>query len=145
MLLARREDAGAARATCCSPSTTCTCATTAGSRRCAASRSRCGPARSSGIAGVDGNGQTELIDAITGLLKSESGTIRVAGSELRNANARDMLDAGVGHIPEDRQRRGLVLEFSIAENIALHDYAKPARLQLGLALPRTARRRRAPA
>jgi len=78
-----------------------------------------------GVAGVDGNGQTELIDAITGLMKSESGTIRVAGEEVRDASAREMLDAGVGHIPEDRQRRGLVLEFSIAENIALHDYAKP--------------------
>jgi general nucleoside transport system ATP-binding protein len=78
-----------------------------------------------GIAGVDGNGQTELIDAIAGLRKSESGTIRVAGRELHQASARQMLDAGVGHIPEDRQRRGLVLDFSIAENIALHDYAEP--------------------
>src|SRR4051794_3794670 len=64
-----------------------------------------------GIAGVDGNGQTELIEAVTGLLKSESGTIEVAGEVLRHASARQMLDAGVGHIPEDRQRRGLVLEF----------------------------------
>ena len=47
-----------------------------------------------------------------------------------------MLDAGVGHIPEDRQRRGLVLEFSIAENIALHDYAEPPDCEVGLALPR---------
>ncbi len=78
-----------------------------------------------GIAGVDGNGQTELIDAITGLRKVESGDVLVAGRELADASAREMLDAGVGHIPEDRQRRGLVLEFSIAENIALHDYAKP--------------------
>jgi len=76
-----------------------------------------------GIAGVDGNGQTELIEAITGLRKIESGSVSVAGRALRDAGAREMLDAGVGHIPEDRQRRGLVLEFSIAENIALHDYA----------------------
>ena len=76
-----------------------------------------------GIAGVDGNGQTELIDAITGLRKIASGTVTVAGKPQENASARQMLDAGVGHIPEDRQRRGLVLEFSIAENIALHDYA----------------------
>jgi ABC-type uncharacterized transport system ATPase subunit len=75
-----------------------------------------------GIAGVDGNGQTELIDAITGLRRSESGTVSVAGHALVRATAREMLDAGVGHIPEDRQRRGLVLEFSIAENVALHDY-----------------------
>ena len=58
-----------------------------------------------GIAGVDGNGQTELIDAITGLRRIESGTIEVAGQSVHARNARDMLDAGVGHIPEDRQRR----------------------------------------
>jgi ABC-type uncharacterized transport system ATPase subunit len=89
-----------------------------------------------GIAGVDGNGQTELIDAITGLRKHESGTISVAGRELAHVDARDMLDAGVGHIPEDRQRRGLVLEFSIAENIALHDYAKEPDAKWGWLFPR---------
>jgi len=78
-----------------------------------------------GIAGVDGNGQTELIDALTGLQKIESGTVTIGGKELTHATARAALDLGIGHIPEDRQRRGLVLEFSIAENIALHDYAKP--------------------
>jgi general nucleoside transport system ATP-binding protein len=80
------------------------------------------------IAGVDGNGQTELIDALTGLLRPASGTVTVAGQSADlGATAREMLDLGVGHIPEDRQRRGLVLEFSIAENIALHDYnAQPA-------------------
>ena len=88
-----------------------------------------------GIAGVDGNGQTELIDALTGLQKIESGTATVSGRELVHANARDALDAGVGHIPEDRQRRGLVLEFSIAENIALHDYAKPPVGKLGWLFP----------
>ena len=89
-----------------------------------------------GIAGVDGNGQTELIEAITGLRKSESGTIEVDGRSVHDANARQMLDAGVGHIPEDRQRRGLVLEFSIAENIALHDYAKPPVAKWGWLFPR---------
>ena len=89
-----------------------------------------------GLAGVDGNGQTELIDAITGLMKTESGTIKVAGRELHDASAREMLDAGVGHIPEDRQRRGLVLEFSIAENIALHDYAKPPSARWGWLFPK---------
>ena len=88
-----------------------------------------------GIAGVDGNGQTELIDAITGLRKTESGTIRVAGKDVRHAGARQMLDEGVGHIPEDRQRRGLVLEFSIAENIALHDYASPPDSRWGWLFP----------
>jgi simple sugar transport system ATP-binding protein len=81
-----------------------------------------------GIAGVDGNGQTELIDALTGLRQPARGRIAVAGHAAdHNATAREMLDLGLGHIPEDRQRRGLVLEFSIAENIALHDYnAQPA-------------------
>jgi ABC-type uncharacterized transport system ATPase subunit len=80
------------------------------------------------IAGVDGNGQTDLIDALTGLLRPASGMVTVAGRPAdHSATAREMLDLGVGHIPEDRQRRGLVLEFSIAENIALHDYnAEPA-------------------
>jgi len=87
-----------------------------------------------GIAGVDGNGQTELIDAITGL-RAHAGTIKVAGRMLEHANARQMLDAGVGHIPEDRQRRGLVLEFSIAENIALHDYAKAPESKWGWLFP----------
>ena len=89
-----------------------------------------------GIAGVDGNGQTELIDALTGLQKIESGTATIAGHALPHANARKALDAGIGHIPEDRQRRGLVLEFSIAENIALHDYAKPPDARFGWLFPR---------
>ena len=88
-----------------------------------------------GIAGVDGNGQTELIDAITGLRKADAGTISVAGELMHGASARRMLDAGVGHIPEDRQRRGLVLEFSIAENIALHDYAKEPDAKWGWLFP----------
>jgi general nucleoside transport system ATP-binding protein len=88
-----------------------------------------------GIAGVDGNGQTELIDAITGLQRVDGGSVSVAGVELAHATAREMLDAGVGHIPEDRQRRGLVLEFSIAENIALHDYAKAPDAKWGWIFP----------
>jgi general nucleoside transport system ATP-binding protein len=88
-----------------------------------------------GIAGVDGNGQTELIDAIAGLRKVESGSIDLAGRPLANASAREMFDAGLGHIPEDRQRRGLVLEFTIAENVALHDYAKPPDAKWGWLFP----------
>ena len=88
-----------------------------------------------GIAGVDGNGQTELIDALTGLQRIESGTVTIAGHELTHAHARAALDAGIGHIPEDRQRRGLVLEFSIAENIALHDYARPPDARWGWIFP----------
>ncbi|MGH3029728.1 MAG: ABC transporter ATP-binding protein [Gaiellaceae bacterium] len=75
-----------------------------------------------GVAGVDGNGQTELVEALTGLRKVSGGRIEVAGENVTGAGSRDYLDAGVGHIPEDRQRRGLVLDFSLAENLALHDY-----------------------
>jgi len=88
-----------------------------------------------GIAGVDGNGQTELIDALTGLQKIESGGVDIAGHRLEHSTAREALDAGIGHIPEDRQRRGLVLEFTIAENIALHDYAKPPDARRGWIFP----------
>jgi general nucleoside transport system ATP-binding protein len=89
-----------------------------------------------GIAGVEGNGQSELIEAITGLRRAEGGQIAVAGRVMAHASARKMLDAGVGHIPEDRQRRGLVLEFTIAENIALHDYCYPPDSRWGWLFPR---------
>ncbi len=76
-----------------------------------------------GIAGVDNNGQTQLIDALTGLRSPESGSIVIDGEAYDNPTPKVMTDvAGVGHIPEDRQHRGLVLDFSIAENLALHDY-----------------------
>jgi simple sugar transport system ATP-binding protein len=88
------------------------------------------------IAGVDGNGQTELIDAITGLRSPEQGRILVEGREVTNANARTHFEVGVGHVPEDRQRRGLVLEFSLAENIGLHDYRKPPYARFGWLYPK---------
>ncbi len=88
-----------------------------------------------GLAGVDANGQSELIDAITGLRRSKEGRILVAGREYHNATAREMLDSGVGHIPEDRHRRGLVLDFSLAENIALHDYRKAPYVRWGWLFP----------
>ena len=88
-----------------------------------------------GIAGVDGNGQTELVEALTGLRKLAGGTVRLAGREVTNAGARERLDSGLGHIPEDRLRRGLVLEFSLAENLALHDYRKPPNSRFGWLRP----------
>jgi simple sugar transport system ATP-binding protein len=88
-----------------------------------------------GIAGVDGNGQTELIDALAGLRRIESGHVRMGGEEVTNTSARNRFDVGLGHIPEDRQRRGLVLEFSIAENVALHDYANPPDSRWGWLFP----------
>ena len=90
-----------------------------------------------GIAGVDGNGQTELIEAITGLRRTHSGNVVVGRSRmLGHTTPRQALDAGVGHIPEDRQRRGLVLEFTLAENFALHDYCFPPDSKRGWLYPR---------
>jgi ABC-type uncharacterized transport system ATPase subunit len=89
-----------------------------------------------GIAGVDGNGQTELIDGLTGLRDVAAGRVLVAGEDVTNESTKEYLDAGLGHIPEDRQRRGLVLEFSLAENIALHDYDSPPDSRLGWLFPR---------
>jgi general nucleoside transport system ATP-binding protein len=89
-----------------------------------------------GIAGVDGNGQSELIDALTGLRGTADGRITVGGTDITRGTARQALDAGMGHIPEDRQRRGLVLEFNLAENLALHDYGKEPFSHLGFLNPR---------
>jgi simple sugar transport system ATP-binding protein len=89
-----------------------------------------------GIAGVDGNGQSELIDALTGLRHPVSGRIVVGGKDVTTAGAREVLDNGIGHIPEDRQLRGLVLDFSLAENLALHDFRKPPESKLGWLFPR---------
>jgi simple sugar transport system ATP-binding protein len=78
-----------------------------------------------GIAGIDGNGQSELIQAITGLRKVESGKITLFGKEIQNHRPRQITEAGVGHVPEDRHKYGLVLDMSLAENIALQTYYKP--------------------
>jgi general nucleoside transport system ATP-binding protein len=88
------------------------------------------------IAGVDGNGQSELIDALTGLRRASSGRVVVDEEDVTTQNAKDHLDAGLGHIPEDRQRRGLVLEFSLAENLALHDYDHAPDSRFGWLFPR---------
>jgi len=78
------------------------------------------------IAGVQGNGQTELAEAILGLRKIHSGSITVAGKDLTKSNVRQVLEAGVGYIPEDRKKDGLVGEFSIAENLMLDgSFGKP--------------------
>jgi simple sugar transport system ATP-binding protein len=89
-----------------------------------------------GIAGIDGNGQTELIEAIVGLRRPTDGKILVAGEDVTRAGPRQLIDVGVGHVPEDRQRRGLVLDFSLAENLSLHDYRKPPASRFGWLWPR---------
>ncbi len=86
-----------------------------------------------GIAGVDGNGQTELIYAITGLTHLDSGSIKVHGKEISKMSVKERIEAGVGHIPEDRHRHGLVLDFSVAENTVLKNYDKaPYSSSLGI-------------
>jgi general nucleoside transport system ATP-binding protein len=89
-----------------------------------------------GLAGVDGNGQSELIEALSGLRKVEAGRVRLAGRDVTGASAHDVLHRGLGHIPEDRQRRGLVLNFSLAENLALHDYDAEPNARFGWLFPR---------
>jgi general nucleoside transport system ATP-binding protein len=89
-----------------------------------------------GIAGVDGNGQTELVEAIAGLAGPESGSISVAGTQIAGRGCRASFDAGVGHIPEDRHRFGLVLDFNLAENLALREYRTPPDSRAGVIRPR---------
>jgi simple sugar transport system ATP-binding protein len=88
-----------------------------------------------GIAGVDGNGQTQLIEAITGLRGTTGGRVEIAGHDLTGSGTHAILNAGIGHIPEDRQRRGLVLEFTLAENFALHDFDRPPNSRFGWLRP----------
>lgn len=78
-----------------------------------------------GIAGVDGNGQSELVEAITGLLPVHSGTIVLDGNDITNASVRKRNEIGLGHIPEDRQKRGLVMESSLFNNIAIKEFYHP--------------------
>lgn len=74
-----------------------------------------------GIAGVDGNGQTELIDAITGMAKSNRGTVTLNGKDITNTTPRNIIDTGMNSIPEDRQKRGLILEYPIKDNLILEN------------------------
>ncbi|SOD02486.1 nucleoside ABC transporter ATP-binding protein [bacterium JGI 053] len=86
-----------------------------------------------GIAGVEGNGQTELIEAIAGLTPAVSGAILLDGEDVTALFVRQRGDAGLSHIPEDRHRRGLLLEYSVAENLVL---GQQHRFQKGMALDR---------
>lgn len=77
-----------------------------------------------GLAGVDGNGQTELVEILTGLKKGDSGQVTVNGQDIFNATPREIFDRGITSIPADRQKHGLVLEFSVAENLILQNYGQ---------------------
>ncbi|ODP28853.1 Putrescine transport ATP-binding protein [Paenibacillus nuruki] len=78
-----------------------------------------------GIAGVDGNGQSELIEALTGLRHVDGGTVKLLGQDITNMSPRKITESGVSHIPEDRHKHGLVLDFSVSENMVLETYYKP--------------------
>ena len=77
-----------------------------------------------GVAGVEGNGQTELVEAITGLRKVESGSVIYKGENITNEKTRKRIDKGIAHIPEDRHKRGLVLDYTLEENMIIEVYNK---------------------
>jgi simple sugar transport system ATP-binding protein len=78
-----------------------------------------------GIAGVQGNGQTELVEALTGLRTVQEGTVRIDGQDVTNATPRKITECGVSHIPEDRQEDGLVLSFPVHDNLVINTYYRP--------------------
>ena len=94
------------------------------------------------VAGVQGNGQTELVEALTGLTRPAAGTVRLDGRDVTARPPNELFEAGVGHIPEDRQRDGMIGAFSIADNLVLNTFRR-APFAKGLALDRDAIRRNA--
>ncbi len=93
-----------------------------------------------GIAGVDGNGQKEIAETIHGMRKVISGNIIFSGHDITNHSPKEIIDIGLGHIPEDRHARGVVLDFSVAENIALIEFEKKPFTQRGIYRPNEVRR-----
>ncbi|ACD51885.1 UNVERIFIED_ORG: heme ABC transporter ATP-binding protein [Clostridium botulinum] len=77
-----------------------------------------------GVAGVEGNGQSELIEAITGMRSVQSGKVYFEGKDITDMSIRKRIDSGIAHIPEDRQKRGLVLDYTIEDNIVLEIYGR---------------------
>ena len=78
-----------------------------------------------GIAGIDGNGQAELVDAITGLGKIQSGQILLQGVDISSFTVKQRIQAGLAHVPEDRHKRGLILDYSVEDNLVLDIYDQP--------------------
>ena len=96
-----------------------------------------------GIAGVQGNGQTELVEAIVGLRSASSGTITLLGQDCTHATPRQMIERGVAHIPEDRGKNGIVDRYSLADNAALCTYYKPPLAKRGVLQPKAIARQAA--
>jgi ABC-type uncharacterized transport system ATPase subunit len=93
-----------------------------------------------GVAGVQGNGQTELCEALMGLRPAVGGTVTLAGRDITTATPRDRIRAGVGYVPEDRQADGMVAGFSVADNMVLDVYDRPPYARHGIALDLAAAR-----
>jgi len=89
-----------------------------------------------GLAGVQGNGQTELSEAVTGLRHPTGGKVLIAGNDVTGKSPRIMTETGLAHIPEDRQRHGLVLSYTVADNMALCDYYHPPFSRRGVIQPK---------
>ena len=75
-----------------------------------------------GIAGIDGNGQAELVEVLTGLRKASSGTIKLEGKDVTHATTNNLIDNGLAHVPEDRHKYGLVLTYAVSDNTVLNTY-----------------------
>ncbi|MCW2955791.1 MAG: sugar transporter ATP-binding protein [Thermoleophilia bacterium] len=84
------------------------------------------------VAGIDGNGQSELVDAIAGLRKPERGQIVLDSEDITGLSPHDISNSGLGHIPEDRHRRGMILDFDLRENTLLHDWDKADMVRYGI-------------
>jgi simple sugar transport system ATP-binding protein len=85
-----------------------------------------------GIAGVEGNGQRELVEALMAMRPKRSGTVAIVGHDVTHATPRDVIDLGVGHVPEDRTKHGLVGPFTIADNLVLNRYRRAPFARRGL-------------
>ncbi len=84
------------------------------------------------LAGIDGNGQEELVDAIAGLRHIEQGRIVLDGENVTDLTPHEVSDSGLAHIPQDRLRRGMIVDFDLRENAILHDWDKPDMVRLGI-------------
>ncbi|MEQ1788364.1 MAG: ABC transporter ATP-binding protein [Acidimicrobiales bacterium] len=85
-----------------------------------------------GIAGVEGNGQRELVEALMGMRAKRGGTVEIAGVDVTSASPRDIIDLGVGHVPEDRTKHGLVGPFPISDNLVLNQFRNAPFAKRGL-------------
>jgi simple sugar transport system ATP-binding protein len=91
------------------------------------------------IAGVSGNGQSELVEALTGLRPAREGTVALKDNDITRMKTRERIAEGISHVPEDRQRRGLILEFDIPENLILGDHRRPPYAKRGFMQPKAIR------